>query len=110
MVNHFVRSSVAGANPDSVVSAALFLPPTLPPVTGVMIGDDGVAWIRRAVAVAGSVQWEVYEQSGELLGTLDLPSADVVLRVESMEAWVARRLDGAPAALTRMMIVQSTQR
>jgi hypothetical protein len=110
MVNHFVRSTVAGANPDSVVSAALFLPPTLPPVTGVMIGDDGVAWIRREVAVAGSVQWEVYEPSGELLGTLDLPSADVVLRVEGMEAWVARRLDGAPAALTRMMIVQSTER
>ncbi len=106
MVTRFARSSVAGTvDPDSVVREALFIPATLPPVTGAVIGDDGVAWIRREVTIAGTVQWEVYDPSGELLGTVDLPTADVVLRVGGLEAWVGRSPDERIGTLTRMRLV-----
>jgi len=46
----------------------------LPPVTGVLAGDDGSVWIRREKAMADSVTWEVISGAGNHLGHLITPA------------------------------------
>jgi hypothetical protein len=61
------------------VRSGLPLPGHLPPVTAVVLSEDGESvWLRREMSVRQDVRWEVYDQAGVLLGGLSLPGAMTV--------------------------------
>lgn len=49
------------------VRAALYVPRTLPPVTGLLVGYDGTLWIRREERrTETSIRWLVLDQAGRI--------------------------------------------
>lgn len=62
-VDHPFVDAVVGALPDFSF---------YPPVTELMVGDQGGIWLRREAAAADSVEWQLYSREGERLGSTTL--------------------------------------
>jgi hypothetical protein len=54
------------------------VPSTLPPVTGLTVGQDGSIWLRREEVAGDSMLWNVLDRTGALRGALRLPARDSV--------------------------------
>lgn len=72
------------------IREALYLPPSLPPVTAVVVGQDGSIWLRREDSSETSVQWNVFDSSGSFIATFDAPADLAVLRADHNTVWGVR--------------------
>lgn len=86
----------AGASADdpetlSRIREGLFWPESLPPVSEIRVGPDGVVWLRREeVPGAQTVRWEILDETGQRLGFIELPSTLRVRAVHHLTGWATR--------------------
>jgi hypothetical protein len=84
-----------GPSPAAIEEAlrgADLIPPALPPVTDLAVGQDGTVWIKREETLADSVLWQVLDRAGQLQGQLHLPEAQTVVAAQG-DLMVAVELD-----------------
>jgi hypothetical protein len=54
------------------------VPSAIPPVTGLVGGQDGTVWVRREDTGAAQVRWDVLGGGGEMLGSVMLPRSRAI--------------------------------
>ena len=88
---HVGRSSFASAPTAARAAqwarASLYTPPYHPPVSELVIGRDGSAWLREPVAGEVTVNWMVLAPNGEPLGVAALPSQFTLLLADRGTAY-----------------------
>ena len=57
------------------------VPTMLPPVTGIVGGQDGSIWLRREEAEVNTIDWTVLEETGGVRGAVRLPRGHRVVAV-----------------------------
>lgn len=72
------RNGPDAAAIEASLRANDLVPPTLPPVTGLTVGQDGSIWLRREEVAGDSMLWNVLDRTGALRGALRLPARDSV--------------------------------
>ncbi|WP_420463683.1 6-bladed beta-propeller [Candidatus Palauibacter sp.] len=76
------------------------VPETLPPVTGLVAGQDGSIWLRREEGAADRIAWTVLEKNGEVRGTVSLPCGHrVVAALETVMVAVEEDEFDVPSVL-----------
>jgi len=63
----------------------------VPPVSTVLVGDDGSVWIERRPSENGSVKWEILDESFAVLGAVALPSNLEPKVVSRGELWAVQK-------------------
>ncbi len=85
-------------DPAAAAAAAksvMFIPPWLPPVTGILVDLDGWTWVaRESVPEAEHLRWEVFSPDGTPVMTVDVPSHLRVRAVRRQVAWATDTLTG----------------
>jgi len=74
----------------ALVSSALDLPDTYPPVTGTVAASDGSVWIRREIS-NGTVRWLILNEDLDVRGELELPVGTIILDARDREIWARTR-------------------
>ena len=72
-------------------STALYVPEHQPPVTGAVIGRDGVLWVRREHENGPAVTWDVLSGDGVRIMSMRLPREFSALRGERDAIWGVER-------------------
>lgn len=62
---------------------ALHIPRFSPPVTDVIVGEDGRTWLRRATGLGDTVTYTVVEPNGRVLGDVQLVRGGTVAAATS---------------------------
>jgi hypothetical protein len=63
------------------------LPPAQPPVSEVVLGSDGTAWLRREESASRTVGWLVLDPSGGVRATLTTPAGVRILALGQDVVW-----------------------
>lgn len=73
----YFAESRARASSEAVarkwVREALHVPKFLPPITDVVVGRDGTIWLRREDLRRSTVAWNVLDEGGTIVATLNAP-------------------------------------
>ncbi|MGH7576998.1 MAG: hypothetical protein ACREM1_17955 [Longimicrobiales bacterium] len=76
---------------EAEIRDVLFLPAFYPPVDAVVAGRDGTIWLAREAVVGESTQstqrWDVFDEAGETLATLDLSAGLTVYDAAADAIW-----------------------
>ena len=78
------------ADPEAVrnlATDALFFPPTYPPVTAAVLGEDGTVWLRGAVGDQGHIDWMVMGERGQIVGIVNLHGSLTILVATREMIW-----------------------
>lgn len=81
------RGRATQAQAEQWARDALYLPPHHPPVSELVIGRDGSAWLRGPVLSGAPVEWRVVLPDGEALGIAVLPARLTLLWVDGTTAY-----------------------
>lgn len=78
-----------GTGPMSraVVGGLLYRPPFHPPISALVVGRDGSTWLRWPDDGSVPVRWDVLDEQGRPLRTLDLPRELGILAADGREVW-----------------------
>jgi hypothetical protein len=100
MVDSIVRGMAGrmaerfGMSPSALageIKDQLDWPPYVPPVSTVLVGDDGSVWIERKPWKDGSARWEILDESFAEVGAVALP-VDLEPKVVSRgELWAVQK-------------------
>lgn len=74
------------------IGEKLYVPDFVPPVSDLVAGRDGSAWLQRENTMADSATWEVVDSGGRIAKRVTLPAGATVLAADLGYAW-ARVLD-----------------
>ena len=58
-----------------------------PPASELVSGTDGTIWVRREDVTADSVAWNVFDDQGLMIGTLQVPAALQIAAASLSEVW-----------------------
>jgi hypothetical protein len=72
---------------DSEVRSATYLPSYYPPVTELIVGEDGTAWIARETLPNRAQQWEVFSSEGTRLAEIVTPPGFEVMWTDGNVVW-----------------------
>jgi hypothetical protein len=81
-----------------------------PPISRVLVSDDGHIWLRREEFGPGASEWMVLDPNGAPLATVDIPRDVVVHRVIGDLLWGSVRGDFDVPYLVRYRVIRSSQR
>jgi hypothetical protein len=81
---------VSAATVADLLRNALPRPRTQPPLSAIVAGRDGTLWLRRE-AQGPRVVWNILNETGALVGSVELPSELRVLRAELGRVWGVSR-------------------
>jgi len=88
----------------AAVSAALYRPDALPPVTGLIIGNDHSIWLRQEDPGDSLVSWNVLDGDGGLVGVLELPRTTMIRRATLVRIWAVEHDEFDVPYVTRYRI------
>lgn len=100
-VASFVRAGTPVQEARAAIEKAITWPEHLAPVTGVVLGTNGFAAIRREDDGTSDITWLIAQLPGRAIGTLVLPRRDRIMGIAPGALWVARHDDDGIAALVR---------
>jgi len=86
-VEYLHRSGPQDRARERRIREALYIPDHHPTVTRVLVGTDGVAWLRREVSEAETVRWTVLDPAGQAIYSVALPANAEVLSAARHVAW-----------------------
>ena len=72
---------------DEEVREALFLPTHYPPVSAVLIADDGSVWIGREALPVSPLVWNVLSPDGEWIANLTTPEGFDLRAISGNQVW-----------------------
>ncbi|MFW6201739.1 MAG: hypothetical protein ACOC8B_04120 [Gemmatimonadota bacterium] len=79
------------ADTAAAIAAArdvLYTPAWLPPVSRVLVGREGWAWLRRErIPDSERLRWEIHDPDGERVGAIEVRSTIEIRAVHGLEAW-----------------------
>ena len=79
--------SVPEAQAERAIRRVVQLPRYHLPVTRMVVGRDETIWLRREDTGGHTVDWQVFDRSGRVLGRLSLPSAFMAHRAQAGRVW-----------------------
>ena len=86
-----IDSALAGIDargiPEAELRGSAFLPPTYPPVRGVLLSEDGKAWIEREAIPGPDRRWQVASDGGELLAEVVVPDGFILQWAGEEAVW-----------------------
>ncbi len=80
------RPATAGQTYDALRDAVP-APRFHPPVTGLVVGEDGTIWLRREELRDDTVEWDVFDRSGARVSRVRLPTSVEVHAAEAGRIW-----------------------
>ncbi|RMH17878.1 MAG: hypothetical protein D6701_07005, partial [Gemmatimonadetes bacterium] len=95
------------ATPEALEAwrSALYRPAYLPPVTAVVLGEDGGLWLRRElIPGADTVRWEVWSPEGRRSAQVTLPATLRVRAVAADRAWGTQRTEAGRYRIVRVEV------
>jgi hypothetical protein len=82
---------------ERAVRHAIYLPQFHPPVTDLVVGQDGTVWLRREDFGSGRISWNVLDERGRVTATLAVPSNLHIQQAERRRVWAVEHDDvGVP--------------
>ena len=83
----FLRGRVTPANAERWAREGLYLPEYHPPVSAVVIGQDGRLWLRAEELGEPTVTWRFISNDGSPVGTVELPAGFTMMFARGMQVW-----------------------
>ena len=69
------------------VLESIFLPATFPPVSGILMSEDGMVWVEREGVPGHDRRWQVMSGEGELLAEVMVPIGFQLQLVGTETVW-----------------------
>jgi hypothetical protein len=69
------RAGSAGEKTEVELRSWLHIPAYAPPITEMIVGRDGSAWLRREDFRYSGLRWDVIDPSGALVAQIAMPKA-----------------------------------
>ncbi|MCL4866871.1 MAG: hypothetical protein KJZ47_13330, partial [Gemmatimonadales bacterium] len=83
-----VRPGIPATVDEATFRSQVWRPAQIPPVESVMVGRDGLTWLRmRPQAGSRIVAYRVLDRSGRAIGETTLPRGDVIVESDGSRAW-----------------------
>lgn len=83
------------------VRSALEVPEFLPPVTSLLVGDDGTIWIRRERTSEPATEWTVLDNTGHKLFSAKIDNSLRLLAANRTGFWAVQSVPGREDRLLR---------
>lgn len=75
------------ARAEELARESLYLPPSLPPVSQLLLGRDGTIWLQRENTGDGTRDWLVLSADGNVIGTVAMPASLRPMAAEQGSVW-----------------------
>ena len=98
-----------GIDADSIVRSVLSIPATYPPFSKMMMGTDGVVWLRNIPEVGDTAVWTVMSADLEMVAWAAVPSALDLVGAHGEVVWAIWQNRGGPMRLSRFRIRSSAK-
>ena len=83
----FLRGRITPANAERWAREGLYLPEYHPPVSALVIGQDGRLWLRAEELGEPVVTWRIISDEGSPIGTVDLPTGFTMMFARGLQVW-----------------------